>query len=1163
LGFFFFCFFSPHPFMFVLGYSICDLVNARRMNSIRWKVGKACLLAIIAMVCVSSFFTLVQASKDIADLMSENIDCKDRRRLVSERRMEKRDGLFEIADEEVVGYLKEFWNATGGPYWTEYRWNFEGEWYCWPGIEVEEDGSISMFMFANNITGEFPETFGRIPISYVGLQSNRLTGTIPNSFCNSSTFGTLSLSSNRLEGTIPECLGYGPAEISSISLAQNALNGSIPDSIYSLEGLLFLVLNGNNLSGTISPLIGNLKSLQSLDLSNNQLSGSLPLTMSNMSLLSQLLLGHNQFSGILSKDLLKALGSNLSKFVITGNQFEGPISSITYLRNATVVNASNNRFTAPLMNIRFMGKIAYLDISYNQIIGTLNPKDLIMFTVSDLAYYNTIGNEISATSQNDLEAFPFTYAGSTQSKTSTANWTCQTISIRETGLTFMVDPSFIHYKHCSCIRGFFGSPPDHCFSCPANADHCKNGNQLEIPPGKYPYPVLAEKPQTTISFQSRLQHNPPSESLSTSFNNHQHININTINSSIHQSKSKKEEEAEDNKSPSIFSFKFWSLSRMEALMDEEDEIEMSSKKSSSSSSSSTSTSPLKQPVFFEECPFNGACSFQCSIEIWVGNDGAYAAYMKAPPGVTGDECHCNRGFSGRKCSKCVCDANPDHNNCYYHTARTCQRCKTVWSTMKSTVLLLIILGLLLGSLTFTHLLIFRSKRIMRDPHTSHMLGKSLLMRIFIRILHVRTIGYFKVFLIWVQTLAALVDWPTAALQKMWALLEITNGNAVGIGATCLWTALRVPTVTYLTESLLPIALILILALSILLAHLIWRLFIRTKASSYNLLSSTIITDSEEGGGDEIFDAESVNIWQKNERDAHSSNDHLSIHSDDSHDDDDDNQLADSKLFKKDFAQLPPLENDIQLSTSGGGGVINGGGGGGGGGGVRYFSARGLLVSEMLAVSYFFYFGVTFSALSWFTCETQVGTNLLYLQERHWMRCDGNAVKETRLLTIPFLIIYTAGVPALFATLLFYYRNLIHLRVVNDVIGGLYRCYRKKLFWWELVILARRLGLAFVLRIAKDSAFHIWSIYSVLSISVALQFLFQPFNQIGENRVEELSLLLLILTFAAQEAAQTSERHNLAIFWLSVALNATFTLITLSLLIRSWWTSPVKMDDDED
>ena len=77
---------------------------------------------------------------------------------------------------------------------------------------------------------------------------NQLTGSIPNSFSDSSYLQELQLSRNRL-------------------------SGSIPSSIVNANGLYQLDLSFNNLSGTIPEYLGDLPGLQTVILRDNALSG--------------------------------------------------------------------------------------------------------------------------------------------------------------------------------------------------------------------------------------------------------------------------------------------------------------------------------------------------------------------------------------------------------------------------------------------------------------------------------------------------------------------------------------------------------------------------------------------------------------------------------------------------------------------------------------------------------------------------------------------------------------------------------------------------------------------------------------------------------------------------------------------------------------------------
>jgi hypothetical protein len=1118
------------------------------------------------------FFVLISASlsREFGGLdglepdISPDISCDERMAAINayKRQADERASL--PSDEQVEGWLKEFWNSTGGPYWSDFTWDFEGPWYCWPGIEIDDDNgtiTFNMFMVANNITGTLPESFGYIPISYVGLGENHISGTLPRSICESETMSSFVTQNNPIEGTIPDCIGSYGAPWYSISMGSNRLTGSIPESLYNATSLHYILLNGNKLSGTLSESIANLGALMVLDLSNNTLSGSLPKGMGYAFNLSQVYLGHNNFSGTISSESFRGpsdlAGShlNISKMILTNNHFEGPMLVFGKLAHISVLNIAHNHFTQPIPRLRYLPKLAYLDFSYNNISSRIDPDDLLMFRVADLSYYSGVGNDLVFQAEGSIwhSQYPFRFTGDTQLKTSAEDWTCQLITISDTGLTFLVDPGFLNYSHCTCIRGYYGTPPDHCFPCPINAEHCPNGIELSVPFSQYPYPIELEPhhdhPSSVASSKALLLPKvSETRALLDSFWTRLWRALQGIED---------EDLVLDSESP---------------LPD--DGLDSSEKDQSGIFSRNFEPDGLApeshllpgnfQPVFFEPCYYEGACANICHIKLWTDEENQVHPYWDAPLGVSPQECKCTVGYTGRQCSKCLCDVDKDPNTCYYQSSK-CRKCSSVWSGNQTAALAICAIILLFIITSVVHVLMLRAKRRYRDRSLEN---ASVIKRGFYRILHVRTIGYFKLFLIWIQTLSAIVDWPSNALHRIWSLIEIANGNPAGMGTTCLWPTLRLPVVSFLAKSFAPIILIAILSLSIVVAHSVWLLFFRPKNFKTYLLvpaeqrketfypEYTATLQQEPPGSTSKTNGNGTawSSWETSESEADlvkgpssMTDDELEKIESESYSDHPGARLLGTN--DSDLGDLSVEANAEDFKSL----VLEGG--------VRYFSARALVVSEILAVLYFFYFGVTLSSLSFFTCSSQKGTGDLFVRSMPWIRCDGRQAKDLRMSSIPFFVIITAGAPILFASLLFYYRNQLHKRTVTDIIGGLYRCYRKEMFWWELVVLARRLVLALVLRIEKQSAFHQWSVILVLTISVVLQFSFQPFNQRGENRAEELSLLLLILTYVAQEGARAASMQIKSIFWVSFFLNCLFMAITLALLIRSWCTGSVKVDDE--
>lgn len=1057
--------------------------------SIRSSKARALVLCV---VLLAVWFPITSASANTLDIGSRYGLESDFYTNVTQ----ERDSL-PISDEEIEALLKEFWNATGGPNWHPITWDFRDQWDTWPGVELYPGNAMLVQLLANNLNGTIPPSFAKLPLAYLSLNGNHLSGTIPDTFCNTIELSSLLLSNNLLEGSIPHCLGLANTNLSSISMASNRLNGTIPESIFNAVDLVYLVLNGNQLEGTLSDGFGNLTNLISMDLSNNKLSGTLPAALNRMTKLTQILLANNRLEGNLTRELLRPW-LTISKLILSGNQFTGSLYYLSYLTNVTVVSVSHNLLTEPLPLFRLMSKLTYFDISYNQVNGALDPTDLQLFTVSDLAYLNLMGNNLRPIDDTKLKQYPLSFSGDTQFKTSTEDWTCKTISTREQGLTLLLDPSFLNYSHCACIRGYYGVPPHDCYPCPTpTPGYCLEGTTLKVPRNSYPYPIRSE--------------------------------------------SDEEEEEAELLEPSQIALSVASFS--EEML----ETPKVAPIAPPFVLAPTAGHPQHQPVYLERCVSSLACSNLCVIELVPDGNSSlpYIPRLIPAPGEPEDaKCGCTDGHSGRMCSKCICDPNrPGGPVCYYEAASHCRKCNVIWSSKQTTIFGSCIALLLLVIATVIHALMLRSKRSFRSNKDS----MGILKRALYRILHVRAVGYFKIVIIWLQTLSAIISWRFGSLQQLSSLIDIFNGNAGGIGATCLWTALRFRSVAYAARALLPIALIILLFLSIFIAHIIWNFFFRPKSQPYSSVRATQSDTSnllDEPSNSSDSDSESLMRSQPNDT-AHFPS-VIALKSGVSESDVDDSHFHMSSRASEE--QLNLITREIANEK-----------------GVRFFSARSMAVSELITVLYFFYFGVTLSSLAYFTCQKQVGTGLYYLESFPWLRCDTKEVQMMRFATIPVLILYTAGVPAGFFGILYFYRNKIHLRPVNDIIGGLYRCYRSPCYMWDLAVLLRRLLLAIALRIPENSVFHRWTVTLVLIIALGCQFWFQPFHRKGENRAEEASLILLIISYVAQTdpLSVTLYKDSHALFYFSALINIVYLIFILVMIIRAWFTTPLTFSEEDE
>jgi hypothetical protein len=191
-------------------------------------------------------------------------------------------------------------------------------------------------------------------------------------------------------------------------------------------------------------------------------------------------------------------------------------------------------------------------------------------------------------------------------------------------------------------------------------------------------------------------------------------------------------------------------------------------------------------------------------------------------------------------------------------------------------------------------------------------------------------------------------------------------------------------------------------------------------------------------------------------------------------------------------------------------------------------------SVVLTVFWWFLFGVAYRALSVFNCASDPISS--FLDSQPWLGCDSPQWRGLKILSIIAIVIYLALVPLVFAILLFAFRKRINEPCIKTVMEILCASYRSGVFWYELVATARRIGLAAVLALVPgSSAFKMSTVCLVLVVGLYLQILFRPFVTKFENVMEELAMVTIILTYAAQIG-----------FNIRLAQNGTLNIVTIVL-----------------
>ncbi|KAF3330296.1 LRR receptor-like serine/threonine-protein kinase ERL1 [Carex littledalei] len=226
------------------------------------------------------------------------------------------------------------------------------------------------------LAGTLPASIGRLTaLTDLSLVPGRVTGTIPPAIFHLPNLRFLALSSNLLSGQLPNSLS---PFFRTIDISSNRLSGFLPASLFHLRGLTTLILSHNRFVGSIPNLVSS--PLTHLDLKNNLLSRQIPALPSSLQYLS---LSSNHLSGQVDNALAKLvnlnyldLSFNLLSGSIPGTLFSFPIRSLQLQRNS---------FSGHLYPTSPIREGALLDLSYNQLIGTI-PKEL---SIAGTIYLNS------------------------------------------------------------------------------------------------------------------------------------------------------------------------------------------------------------------------------------------------------------------------------------------------------------------------------------------------------------------------------------------------------------------------------------------------------------------------------------------------------------------------------------------------------------------------------------------------------------------------------------------------------------------------------------------------------------------------------------------------------------------------------------------------------
>ena len=1009
------------------------------------------------------------------------------------------------------------------------------EWYgvtCMPRNSSKQwKPVIGLELTNNNCAGTLPDSLGAlISLNELDVSSNTIVGTIPKSLGNLTRLVRLDLSDNIFNGTIPDLLSETFATLEHLDLGGNLLIGPLPTSFFYLTRLTFLNLSSNAFFQPLPDDIAALSSLHKLYLSHNQFFGSLPTGLGSLSELIEMDVSHNSFSGELLPDWAASLTS-LQVFIASSNNFSGSTAALGYMANIRKLFLDHNALSGEIHPYLYqLSQSIAIDLSYNLLTGWVTePLLSTLLSRTQLIYLNLVGNPGLVSFETRIPPFL-----GTDPTISTHNrfgsYACRRLYLRTSrSTTLMVDPAFFSYKHCSCIRDSYGSPPDECYDCPPGA-YCTGSNFFVFDAGWYP---IIEPYAHRINQSSPSAPQASSKHGIVSSNRHRGLESTQAFSEAYLRLASVALGQRDSSADYSWDEEDLSLSDMNSKMRMKGGREGKRRKQGHRLGElyddvpSLSLLPLPGggmkeplgwmagPVLLYPCPDLSGNSSSCNPD----GDAIFYFNSSKKYGILNNETLCAKGYDLRLCSFCTCAAasNPkcrdseglfvgdkvgdNHTDCscYYRSSMKCVKCERVWPFPQFLSLIVSLFFILVLLLAF----VFYSKKA---PKEATLLRFEWIAKLNRRCSSfdsdddsggLRHSGYLKILIVYLQTLSIVTKDPILIYFKL------TLGEVFSFGAICAWPLLSDPFMQHLFFLLLPVALMVAVVFALAIAAVASKIAMKVVRPYGEMPQEEDYVNDHliyGGGGLDHNNPNSslLNGSNGSNNGSSSTNNHHSERSKNNASPIMGGGSADSLITSDSSSHLRSHHRLSGRFASGG----------------RDYSLISQGMSAALFVMWWFLFGVAYRSLSIFNCASDPLSS--FLETQPWLGCKSPEYQSLRVLAIVGSIVYLGIVPILFAVLLFVFRRKVHDPNTMSILEILCASYRSGVFWYEMVAMARRISLAAVVALVPgSSAFKMSAIALVLVVALYLQIVFRPFVTKFENVIEELSMVTVLLTYASQ------------------------------------------------
>ncbi|XP_016650055.1 PREDICTED: probable LRR receptor-like serine/threonine-protein kinase At1g34110 isoform X2 [Prunus mume] len=222
----------------------------------------------------------------------------------------------------------------------------------------------------NNIVGSLPDLTNFLSLKDLRIQSNNLSGRIPESIGQMSKLETIRFGWNSLEGVISETHFSKLSKLRNLGLSSNALllNFSF-DWIPPFQLQCIQLKSCKMWSSSFPKWLQTQKNYTWLDISDAGISDTIPSWFWDLSQkLAVMEISHNQMRGTVGNIISEEFAPRLN---LSWNQLEGPIPSI--LSKASILDLSHNNFSGPASFLCASkdSNLTFLDLSSNHVSGEL------------------------------------------------------------------------------------------------------------------------------------------------------------------------------------------------------------------------------------------------------------------------------------------------------------------------------------------------------------------------------------------------------------------------------------------------------------------------------------------------------------------------------------------------------------------------------------------------------------------------------------------------------------------------------------------------------------------------------------------------------------------------------------------------------------------------